>query len=109
MATDIALFIHLLGVVLLFVAIGISQVGGSMMRSATTIDQVRTWSGLVESSGRTFPIAFLMILGAGIYMANDTWGFDRPFVVVGPRHRRRDVARRRARHRPELRGHRPSR
>src|SRR5687767_224953 len=83
MAGDIALFIHLLGVASLFVAIGISQVGASRLRRAVTVEEVRTWAGLIETTGRIFPLAIIVILGAGIYMAADTWGFDRPFVIVG--------------------------
>lgn len=83
MANDIALFIHLLGVVALFAATGITQTGGARLRRSTTVDEVRTWSNLVERGGRMFGPALIVIIGAGIYMANDTWGFDRPFVVVG--------------------------
>jgi hypothetical protein len=83
MAMDVALFFHLLGVATLFVALGITEIGGSRLRHSKTLDEFRTWSALAEGAGRLFGPAFILILGAGVYMAQDTWGFDRPFVVVG--------------------------
>jgi predicted cobalt transporter CbtA len=32
--------------------------------------------------GRMFPAALLLILGSGLYMANEYWTFDTPWIVV---------------------------
>jgi hypothetical protein len=80
---DIALFFHLLGVVLLFVALGITQFGGARLRRTAKLDEAKVWITMLEHAGRLFGPAFVLILGAGIYMASDTWGFERPFINVG--------------------------
>jgi hypothetical protein len=81
-AYDVVLFIHLLGVAILFAAIGILQLGGLRLRRATTVDQARLWVGVTSITGLMFSIALLLILGAGLYMASDRWSFGTSWVVV---------------------------
>ncbi|MGH2820322.1 MAG: hypothetical protein ACRDJ5_06690 [Actinomycetota bacterium] len=79
---DIALFIHLLGVVTLFVALGIMQRGGARVRRAETSEHVRLWLGLLQTTPNMFPGAFAMILIAGLYMTVEVWTFTTSWVVV---------------------------
>jgi hypothetical protein len=79
---NVVLFIHLLGVVLLFGALAMSQRGGMGLRKASTIGEARTWLNLLASTGPMFPIAGVILLVSGLYMANDVWSFSTPWVVV---------------------------
>jgi hypothetical protein len=78
----VALFIHLLGVVTLFIAIGIVQRGGARVRGSSTVPEIRLWLGLVRSTRAMFPSAFVFILGSGLYMTEQTWTFSTPWIVV---------------------------
>src|SRR5262245_58348870 len=78
----IALFIHLMGVITLFVAIGIVQRGGARIRGASTVGEMRLWLGLVESTNRMFPAGTLLILLSGLYLAARFWSFRVPWVSV---------------------------
>jgi hypothetical protein len=79
----VALFIHLLGVVTLFVATGIVQRGGAGVRRSSTVDEVRLWLALVRATRPMFPAALVGILGSGLYLTDQAWGFTTPWVVVG--------------------------
>lgn len=81
-AYDVALFVHLLGAITLFVAFGIMQRGGVRVRRAETLDHVRLWLGLLKTTPAMFPAAFVMILVAGLYMTAEAWTFTTPWVVV---------------------------
>jgi hypothetical protein len=81
-AYDIALFIHLLGAITFFIAIGIMQRGGARVRGAQTVEHLRLWLGLVQTTQRMFPSAIVMLLGAGVYMTIDVWTFETPWVMV---------------------------
>jgi hypothetical protein len=81
-AQSVALFIHLLGVITLFIAIGLLQRGGARLRASTTAEEMRTWLSLVQTTRRMFPAAFILILLSGLYMADQSWSFDTPWIVV---------------------------
>lgn len=78
----VALFIHLLGVITLFIAIGILQRGGERVRAASTVEELRLWLDLLKSTGGMFPASFAFILLSGLYMTNESWSFDTPWIVV---------------------------
>jgi len=79
---NVALFIHLMGVITLFVAMGIVQRGGARIRAASTVGEMRLWLSLVESTNRMFPAGTLLILVSGLYLAARFWSFRVPWVSV---------------------------
>jgi uncharacterized membrane protein len=79
---NLALFIHLLGVIALFIAIGLVQRGGVNVRTAESVQQARTWLGLLRTTRTMFPSSGVVILLAGLYMAGDAWEFSDPWIVV---------------------------
>lgn len=81
-AYDVALFIHLLGVITLFVAMGLVQRGGAGVRTAATVEHLRLWLGLVRTTQRMFPAAIVLLLASGLFMTADAWTFTTPWVVV---------------------------
>ena len=82
-ARNVALFIHLLGVVTIFIAIGIVQRVGAQIRSATTIEELRIWMRFVRTTSTMFPVGFVLLLLSGLYLADLGFSFDTPWVVVG--------------------------
>jgi hypothetical protein len=81
-AQGVALFIHLLGVITLFIAIGLLQRGGARLRASSTVEEMRLWLGLVQTTRRMFPAALLLILLSGLYMTDQSWTFDTPWIIV---------------------------
>lgn len=81
-AYSVALFVHLLGVVTFFIAIGITQRGGARVRQADTVEHVRLWLGLMQTTRGTWPASIGMILGAGLYMTADSWSFKTPWIAT---------------------------
>jgi hypothetical protein len=82
-AYDVALFVHLLGVITFFIAVGINQRGGARIREAQTVEHVRLWAGFVRTTQRMFPAAIVLLLGAGLFMTADVWTFATSWIVVG--------------------------
>jgi hypothetical protein len=81
-AYGVALFIHVLGVATLFGAIALTQVGAERLRRAATPDQVGAWLGLTRTAAPMFPVAFILLIVTGLYMANDRWKISDPWVIV---------------------------
>lgn len=78
----VALFIHILGAITLFIAMGIVQRVGALMRSASSGDELRQWLRLLRSTSRMYPAAFVTLLVTGLYMAGTAWSFETPWIAV---------------------------
>jgi hypothetical protein len=79
----IALFIHLMGVITLFIAMAMTQRVGARMRAASTIGELRLWLSLAKTTGAMWPSAFALILLSGLYMTTTLWSFETPWIVTG--------------------------
>jgi hypothetical protein len=82
-AYNLALFIHILGVITLFAALALVQRGGARLRQARTVEHARLWLSLLQPTGRMFPSAAVMLFLSGLFMADQVWSFTTPWVVVG--------------------------
>ena len=82
-ARSVALFIHLLGFATLFFAMGLTQRAGARAKGAASLEEVRQWLGFARSARPMFPVAFVLILLSGLYLANAGFSFETPWVVVG--------------------------
>jgi hypothetical protein len=81
-AYNVALFIHLLGVVTLFIAIGLLQRVGARIRTAESASELRLLMSFVQPTARMFPAAFILLLAGGLYMTDRLWSFTTSWVVV---------------------------
>lgn len=79
---NVALFVHVLGVVALFVAIGMQQWGGAQVRGAATLEHLRLWLRLVNRSQSLYGPAIAGLLLGGLFMAGKAWSFTTPWIVV---------------------------
>ncbi len=80
---EIAKLIHILGVIGLFTGSGIAFAGMLRMRQAADVRQMREWTALASGPARGLPLTLLFILLPGIYMVEDVWGWDTPWMSVG--------------------------
>jgi hypothetical protein len=78
----LALFAHLVGVLSLFIGMGLQWAVIVGFRRAQAVAQVRLWGGLLRPVAMLGPLSAVLILLAGGYMMFTTWGFDTPWIVV---------------------------
>ena len=69
----IALFLHVTGALGLFVAIGLEWTSLPRLRRAASVEQARTWLGVLGTLGRIGGPSGLTLLVTGIYMAMTVW------------------------------------
>lgn len=73
---DVLLFLHIVGVVLLFAAITIETLAGARMRGADRVEEVASWAHFTEqATGPLHGISTLLLAVPGLWMAhiNDLW------------------------------------
>ena len=78
----VALFAHIVGVLILFIAMALQWLITLRLRGADSIAQVRQWSGLTKGTSRLAPVSGVLILGAGIYMTAIAWSMLTTWVDV---------------------------
>jgi hypothetical protein len=78
----IALFIHIVGVLSLFIAMGLQWVALYRLRQAQTLAQVRSWLGLLAINRRLSLPSTVLIVGAGAYMMATAWGWNTPWILA---------------------------
>jgi hypothetical protein len=69
----VALYAHILGAMLLFALLGIETMGLLHLRSAQSVEAARSSAGLMRVMPTGAPVALLLIVGAGLWMAWDRW------------------------------------
>src|SRR5262245_60612662 len=78
---SIALFLHIVGALGFFVALGLEWTSLGHLRRATTVEQVREWMRVPDEMGRVGMIAMITLLAAGLYMMATAWG-GAPWILV---------------------------
>jgi hypothetical protein len=82
MLYTIALFIHIVGVLGLFACISLELVSLFGLRRARMLEEVRAWASLHQVLAWAFPLAALLTLGAGLFLALNVWGWRVPWIDV---------------------------
>jgi hypothetical protein len=80
---NVALFVHFIGVIVLFIAFGVGQRAGARMRGVGSVEHALLWLGLLKVTTPMFPTALLFLLGSGSYMAAEAWSFTTPWIISG--------------------------
>jgi hypothetical protein len=78
----LALFLHVVGSLLLFTAFTVEGVGLFHLRRAGTADQVAQWEGVLGLARVFGPASVVAILLPGLYMMFTSWGWV-PWIAVG--------------------------
>lgn len=71
---SIALFLHIVGALGLFVGLGLEWVSLSYLRRGATVEQAREWLSTVNAQRWLYPTSWLAILIPGFYMMAAAWG-----------------------------------
>ena len=79
---QIALFIHILGVLCLMGGHTLIHVSLEVMRRAQQVERVRDWIAIAAGLDTFMPLFTLAILLPGIYMAWTVWGWATPWINV---------------------------
>ncbi len=82
MGYTIALFLHVLGAIGLFIAMSLFLVSVVHVRQAQTVEQVRDWISLAIKAGQGIGGSSLILLVPAIYMVLTVWGFGTPWVLA---------------------------
>ncbi len=75
-----ALFVHVVGVVTLFVALGIDAASYLARKRARSADQVSAISSVGAMGTKLHPVALVLILAGGVYMATTAELFDQAWI-----------------------------
>lgn len=78
----LALFVHILGAIGLFVAVSLIVVTFVRMRQASTLEQVREWAAMANLAGKSMIFISLVLLAPALYMVILAWGFTTPWVMA---------------------------
>jgi small-conductance mechanosensitive channel len=78
----LALFVHVLGAIGLFVAVSLIVVAFVRMRRASTVEQVREWASVANVAGKSLVFISLVILAPAVYLVILAWGFATPWVMA---------------------------
>ena len=78
----VALFAHIVGVLTLFMSMGLQWLITLRLLRADYIAQSREWSGLTRGVNRLAPVSAVLILGAGIYMMATAWNLSTTWIDV---------------------------
>lgn len=80
---DVALFLHLVGVVILVISLSYTLGGLFRAQRATTVGGIRSSLGFLPVAEKLIPVGMLLILGFGLYMVGDGhWGWGTGWVDV---------------------------
>lgn len=72
---SIALFLHIVGALVYFIALGLEQASLISMRRATLVEQVREWLNVYRWLPRLGPLSLILILLSGFYMMISALGW----------------------------------
>ena len=76
------LFMHILGVLGMFIAIGLEEAALLRIRSAKTTMQVSEWMRVMSGVEKLFPLSGVLILVSGLTMVFMTWGWNQAWIDV---------------------------
>ncbi len=78
----IALFAHLLSLLLAVVGASLASYAALRLRAAATVDEATQWLVLSVKVVRVFPVASAGLLASGAYMSQSIAGWSEPWVVA---------------------------
>ena len=82
MLYTIALFTHIVGVLGIFTSVTLELASLFGLRRARLLEEVRAWASLHQVIAWAFPLAALLTLGSGLFLALDAWGWKVPWIDV---------------------------
>ena len=71
----IGLYLHILGAFGVFIALAFEWLGMTRLRASTSRAEAMTWLGVLAPLRFLAPVALILLLVSGLYMAGGRWGF----------------------------------
>lgn len=78
---SIALYLHIVSVLGMFVALGVEWIGLSQVRGAQDFGQIRVWMGILKSVPKVGLPSMLAAVLSGLYMMWKVWG-GTPWLIM---------------------------
>jgi len=75
-----ALFFHVVGVLGLFISIGLEVTAVFRMRAAKTTTQIHEWMSINSALEKILPASAVLILLSGLYMIFTGWGWSHAWI-----------------------------
>ncbi|WP_413299041.1 hypothetical protein AA0X95_14720 [Bacillus sp. 1P10SD] len=82
MLYNIVLFIHILGAVIMFVAVGFTLLAMISMLYSTKTEGLRNWAALAVKLDGLLPFSVILILVPGLYLVFTSWGWGNSWVDI---------------------------
>ena len=82
MLYNVVLFLHILGAVIMFMAIAVLALSMLSMVQSKDTENIRRWSGLAVKTDALFPMSTLLILLPALYLVFSAWGWGTAWINV---------------------------
>ncbi|WML60430.1 hypothetical protein [Neobacillus sp. PS2-9] len=82
MLYNIVLFIHILGAVIMFVAVAFTLLAMISMLYSTKTEGLRNWAALAVKLDGLLPFSVILILVPGLYLVFTSWGWGNSWVDI---------------------------
>ncbi|MGG3563949.1 hypothetical protein ABES03_20380 [Neobacillus rhizosphaerae] len=82
MLYNIVLFIHILGAVIMFVAVAFTLLAMISMLYSTKTEGLRNWAALAVKLDGLLPFSVILILVPGLYLVFTSWGWGNAWVDI---------------------------
>ncbi|CEG23815.1 hypothetical protein BN1080_02822 [Planococcus massiliensis] len=82
MLYNVVLFLHILGAVIMFMAIAILALSMLSMLQSKDTENVKRWSGLAVKTDGLFPMSTVLILLPALYLVFSAWGWGTAWINV---------------------------
>lgn len=82
MLYNVVLFFHVVGAVIIFMAIAILALSMLSMISSKDTESIKRWSGIAVKIDALFPLSTLLILVPAIYLVFADWGWTTAWINV---------------------------
>ncbi|PLS08488.1 DUF2269 family protein [Neobacillus cucumis] len=80
MLYSIVLFLHIIGALVMFVAVGITLLAMISMLNSRTTEALRNWAALAVELDGLLPFSVILILVPGLYLVFSSWGFGNAWI-----------------------------
>ncbi|GGF13648.1 hypothetical protein GCM10010954_10470 [Halobacillus andaensis] len=77
---NVVLFLHILGTVVMFAAVGVTVTAMAAMLYANKTESLREWSSLAVKMDILLPFSVIIVLVPGLFLVFSTWGWGEAWV-----------------------------
>ncbi|WP_421381661.1 hypothetical protein ACOJQI_20705 [Bacillus salacetis] len=80
MLYNLVLFLHIIGTVIMFIAVGMTLTAMVAMLHTKNNESLREWSSLAVKLDGLLPFSVILVLFPGLYLVFSTWGWEKAWV-----------------------------